>query len=135
MNEVIKLEKLSKSFITRQNFPGIRGAIKSLFHSKKLEVQAIREISFSINKGERVAFIGPNGSGKSTTMKILTGILHPSSGFAEVLGLVPWENRHLLGYKIGTVFGQRTQLWYHLPPLDAFALLSKIYEIDDASYR
>lgn len=135
MQEVIKVKHLSKKFLVRKNFPGIFGALKSLFHSQTIELEAIKEISFSIAKGERVAFIGPNGAGKSTTIKMLTGILHPSSGLIEVLGLVPWEKRSTLGYQIGTVFGQRSQLWYHLPPADTFDLLSKIYELDPIVYK
>jgi len=131
----IRIEKLSKKFVAKQTFPGIWGAIKGLFFAKKQEISAIKEISFSIKPGERVAFIGPNGAGKSTTIKMLTGILHPSSGLVEVLGLIPWKDRHALGYKIGTVFGQRTQLWHHLPPSDTFDLLSKIYEIERSIYE
>ncbi|MGE5196540.1 MAG: ABC transporter ATP-binding protein, partial [Anaerolineae bacterium] len=135
MNYSIRVEKLSKSFITKKTLPGIWGAIKGLCFSKKQEIAAIKDISFSIKPSERVAFIGPNGAGKSTTIKMLTGILHPSSGWIEVLGLVPWKDRHALGYKIGTVFGQRTQLWHHLPPSDTFDLLSKIYEIEQPIYK
>lgn len=109
--------------------------LKGLFSSDVSLLEAIDNISFSIQKGQRVAFIGPNGAGKSTTIKMLTGILHPSSGSAHVLGLVPWKNRHTLGFKIGTVFGQRTQLWYHLPASDTFDLLAKIYELDEPFYR
>lgn len=135
MNEVIEVDKLSKTFLTRKNFPGILGSIKGLFSPNKSEVSAIKKISFTVSRGERVAFIGPNGAGKSTTIKMLTGILYPTSGFVKVLGLVPWKDRHSLGYKIGTVFGQRTQLWYHLPPSDTFDLLSKIYEMDPDIYQ
>jgi ABC-2 type transport system ATP-binding protein len=135
MPPAIKVDKLSKSFVARQTFPGIKGAIKGLFCGKKYPILAIDEISFSIKQGERIAFIGPNGAGKSTTIKMLTGILHPTSGQVEVLGLTPWKERSKLGYKIGTVFGQRTQLWYHLPPSDTFDLLSKIYEMDRALYK
>ena len=135
MKEVIKVKHLSKKFLVRKNFPGILGAIKGLFCSQTIELTAIKDISFSISQGERVAFIGPNGAGKSTTIKMLTGILHPSSGLIEVLGLVPWEKRLILGYQIGTVFGQRTQLWYHLPPSDTFDLLSKIYELEPVFYK
>lgn len=135
MQEVIKVKNLSKKFLVRKNFPGILGAFKGLFYSKATELTAIKELSFSIAQGERVAFIGPNGAGKSTTIKMLTGILHPSSGSIEILGLVPWKKRTDLGYKIGTVFGQRTQLWYHLPPSDTFDLLSKIYELEPAVYQ
>lgn len=135
MSEVIKVKKLNKNFVVRQNFPGVLGAIKGLFYAKKSEITAIKNLSFSIEGGERIAFIGPNGAGKSTTIKMLTGILYPTSGEIEVLGLLPWKDRNKLGYQIGTVFGQRTQLWYHLPPADTFELLAKIYEIDPATYQ
>jgi ABC-2 type transport system ATP-binding protein len=135
MDTAIKIDRLSKTFVARDTFPGILGALKGLFFAQKHEITAIKELSFEIKTGERVAFIGPNGAGKSTTIKMLTGILHPTSGNVEVLGLVPWKDRHSLGYQIGTVFGQRTQLWYHLPPSDTFALLSKIYEIDPPAYK
>lgn len=135
MGAVIKIEGLTKTFLSRETFPGILGALKGLFFSKKQPFHAIKNLTFEIKSGERVAFIGPNGAGKSTTIKMLTGILYPTSGIIEVLGLIPWKERHTLGYQIGTVFGQRTQLWYHLPPSDTFDLLSKIYEIDFATYQ
>ena len=91
---------------------------------------AIDNISLEVQEGEILAFLGPNGAGKSTTIKILTGILHPTSGEAEVIGLTPWENRVALSRQIGSVFGQKSQLWYHLPPVDTFSLLGKIYEVD-----
>lgn len=134
MTAAIRVNQLSKIFEVRQTSPGIFGAIKGLFVSKKHHVNAIQDLTFEIKRGERVAFIGPNGAGKSTTIKMLTGILHPTAGNLEVLGIVPWEDRHSLGFKIGTVFGQRTQLWYHLPPSDTFALLAKIYELNPKDY-
>jgi len=135
MQEVVRVEKLIKSFQIAKPFSGIAGTLKNLFFAEKSTLSAIAEISFSINQGERIAFIGSNGAGKSTTIKILTGILHPTAGHVEVLSLVPWKNRHILGYKIGTVFGQRTQLWPHLPPSDTFNLLSKIYNIKRTDYE
>ncbi len=93
------------------------------------DVKAVDGITLTIPKGQSVAFIGPNGAGKSTTIKMLTGILNPTSGEATVLGCVPWKERTKLARRIGVVFGQRSQLWYHLPPRDTFELLSKIYEI------
>lgn len=135
MESVISIKNLTKKFSVREMLPGVLGALKGLFVANKHDVAAIKDISFEIRKGERVAFIGPNGAGKSTTIKMLTGILYPTSGHIEVLGLIPWKERHALGYKIGTVFGQRTQLWYHLPPSDTFELLSKIYEIDYDIYK
>ena len=135
MKAAIKVKHLSKSFMLREHAPGFLGTLKGLFFSEKREIQAINDLSFEIQPGERVAFIGPNGAGKSTTIKMLTGILFPTSGEIEVLGIVPWLDRHTLGYKIGTVFGQRTQLWYHLPPSDTFALLAKIYELNPDEYQ
>jgi ABC-2 type transport system ATP-binding protein len=94
-------------------------------------VEAVRGISFQMEAGELLGFIGPNGAGKSTTIKMLTGILYPTGGQARVLGFVPWQERQKLAYHIGTVFGQRPQLWYHLPAIDTFTLFGKIYELDD----
>jgi ABC-2 type transport system ATP-binding protein len=99
------------------------------------ETHAVKGITFSVQEGERVAFIGPNGAGKSTTIKMLVGILFPTSGQAQVLNHVPWQERQKLAYQIGTVFGQKSQLWYHLPAADSFDLLARIYELDPDSYR
>jgi len=96
---------------------------------------AVEGLNLEVRRGERVAFIGPNGSGKSTTIKMLTGILHPTSGDAEVLGFNPWRQRKDLAFHLGSVFGQKSQLWFHLPPVETFYLLSKIYELDPAFYR
>ncbi len=135
MTPIIKIERLTKNFSIRRTLPGISGALKALFIKNHFEFTAIDDISFSVNPGERIAFIGPNGAGKSTTIKMLTGILYPTRGNIEVLGLTPWKDRKALGYQIGTVFGQRTQLWYHLPPSDTFDLLAKIYELETSFYK
>ncbi|CCB87028.1 MULTISPECIES: ABC transporter ATP-binding protein [Parachlamydia] len=135
MHPIMKIDKLSKKFVVNQTFPHIWGTFKNLFSFQKKEIEAIHSLSFHIHEGEKVAFVGPNGAGKSTTIKMLTGILHPTAGQIDILGLTPWKDRQALGYKIGTVFGQRTQLWYHLPPSDTFALLAKIYEINSNVYR
>ena len=110
-------------------------ALTKHFQARKQSIMAVNNVCFAISKGERVAFIGPNGAGKSTTIKMLTGILHPTSGEVRVLGMAPWKQRHVLGFEIGIVFGQRSQLWYHLPPQDAFDLLSKIYELNQEVYQ
>ncbi|MBA2727554.1 MAG: ABC transporter ATP-binding protein [Parachlamydiaceae bacterium] len=135
MENVIKIDRLCKTFRLQKSASGMGNALKGLFFPEYIEINAIRDLSLSVNKGERIAFIGPNGAGKSTAIKMLTGILYPTSGSIEVLGMIPWQERHALGYKIGTVFGQRSQLWYHLPPADTFDLLSKIYEIDKSTYK
>jgi ABC-2 type transport system ATP-binding protein len=98
-------------------------------------VEAVREIGFVIEAGERIAYIGPNGAGKSTSIKILTGILHPTRGDARVLGLVPWLDRRRLARRIGTLFGQRSQLWFELTPRQTFHMLAAIYGLDDERER
>ncbi|MFN8418676.1 MAG: ATP-binding cassette domain-containing protein [Anaerolineae bacterium] len=108
---------------------------RGLFGREHGEVLAVDDISLSIPTGQAVAFIGPNGAGKSTTIKMLTGILTPSSGSAMVLGFVPWQQRQQLAYHIGAVFGQRSQLWYHLPPRDTFELLARVYNLPKQDYQ
>ena len=135
MSHAIEVRGLRKVFQLRQAGEGFRGAVRSLFRPAKREILAVDDIGFTIAPGERVAFVGPNGAGKSTTIKILSGILHPSAGEARVLGLRPWREARQLAFRIGTVFGQRSQLWLHLPPGDSFDLLARIYEIDPATYR
>lgn len=120
--ETITTDGLSKRFKIRTNTP-------RLMRNTYTEVCAVRDISFCVTAQEAVAFIGPSGAGKSTTIKMLTGILHPSSGHVSVLGKVPWQRRQAFAYEIGTVFGQKSQLWYHLPAEDTFNLLRHIYEI------
>jgi ABC-2 type transport system ATP-binding protein len=132
----VRLSGLTKSFRVRRARGGSAWSRISDFVSPRHEsVLAVDRVSFSIDPGERVAFIGPNGAGKSTTLKILSGILHPDAGSAEVDGLVPWQDRRALGFRIGTVFGQRSQLWYHLPARDTFELLGKVYEVDADEHR
>lgn len=126
---VIEVNGLHKVFRTKAKEPGLRGSVRSLLRPAYSEVVAVKDISFAVEAGELLAFIGPNGAGKSTTIKMLTGILNPTAGTAQVLGLVPWEARRQLAYTIGSVFGQKSQLWYHLPAIDSFRLLGSIYEI------
>ncbi len=113
----------------------VRGLVK-VFDSgrgrRRRRVEAVRDISFSVQAGERVAYIGPNGAGKSTSIKILTGILHATSGDVRVLGLVPWRERRQLTRRIGTLFGQRSQLWFELTPRQSFRMLAAIHGIDRA---
>lgn len=127
----IEVKNLSKTFITKRKAAGFKGSLHALFRPEKQTIEAVQNLSFEMAEGELLGFIGPNGAGKSTTIKILTGILHPSSGEATVLGFVPWQDRRNLAYQIGTVFGQRPQLWYHLPAVDTFYLFGKIYDVED----
>jgi ABC-2 type transport system ATP-binding protein len=131
----IVLRDLSKSFLSRTKKPGLGGSVAALFRPQYRTVPAVRNVSFEVGQGEMLAFIGPNGAGKSTTIKMLTGILFPTAGNAQVLGLVPWAQRERLSFQIGSVFGQKSQLWYHLPPADSFDLLARIYELDQKAYR
>jgi ABC-2 type transport system ATP-binding protein len=126
MDNSVEIDSLRKTFVVKTG----RG-----FRRTQREVVAVDGISLSIPAGQAVAFIGPNGAGKSTTIKMLTGILHPSSGEARVLGFTPWRERRALVRHIGAVFGQRSQLWYHLPPRDTFDLLARIYDIPREQYR
>src|SRR5687768_7512769 len=102
---------------------------------RRRRVEAVANIAFSVEPGERLAYIGPNGAGKSTSIKILTGILHPTRGHATVLGVVPWEERKRLASRIGTLFGQRSQLWFELTPRQSFRMLAAIYGLDDERER
>ncbi|MCL7453640.1 MAG: ATP-binding cassette domain-containing protein [Anaerolineae bacterium] len=132
---VIEARHLTKTFTTREKQPGLAGSARALFRPVYRETEAVKGISFTVDPGERLAFIGPNGAGKSTTIKMMVGILYPTSGEATVLGKVPWRQRQRLAYEIGAVFGQKSQLWYHLPPQDSFDLLARIYEQELADYR
>ncbi len=129
---VIAVEGLSKTFRTRVRGTGLAAALRSLARPEWRTVPAVREVSFSVEPGEVVAFLGPNGAGKSTTIKMLTGILTPTSGTARVLGLDPARDRTRLALEIGAVFGQKSQLWFHLPPSESFRLLGAIYEVPPA---
>jgi ABC-2 type transport system ATP-binding protein len=127
----IEVRNLRKTFRTKRKAAGMSGSMRALIRPEYSSVEAVRGLTFQMEPGELLGFIGPNGAGKSTTIKILTGILHPTSGDAQVLGYVPWKDRQKLAYHIGTVFGQRPQLWYHLPAIDTFTLFGKIFEMDD----
>jgi ABC-2 type transport system ATP-binding protein len=131
----IEVKNLTKTFRLKHKAGGLKASFKSLYRPEYSTVEAVRGLSFEMEAGELLGFIGPNGAGKSTTIKILTGILFPSGGEAKVLGYVPWKQRQKLAFHIGTVFGQRPQLWYHLPAVDTFTLFGKIYEMEDAETK
>jgi ABC-2 type transport system ATP-binding protein len=136
MQPAVELCQLSKSFrVDRVRRGGIAARLRNVVRPESETVLAVDRLSFSIAPGERVAFIGPNGAGKSTTLKVLAGILRPDAGDVNVLGLIPWRQRTRLAFQIGTVFGQRSQLWYQLPPRDTFELLGRVYERDSREHR
>lgn len=127
----ISAEHLTKTYISYKRPPGLWGAIKSLFHREQHAVQAVRDISFTIEEGELVGFLGPNGAGKTTTLKMLSGIIFPTSGNARVLGYVPWERQPKMQRQIALVMGQKMQLWWDLPPYESYILLKALYEVPD----
>lgn len=129
--QAIRVENLSKTFRVKCKEKGMKGSIQAIFHPQMKEVKAVDGVSFTVDEGEILAFIGPNGAGKSTTIKMLTGILYPDGGRMEVLGIDPTKKRKQLAYNIGTVFGQKEQLWTHLTPYDNFLFFSAIYDIPD----
>ncbi len=126
---VISVKGLRKCFRTKVKAEGLKASLKSLLRPEYREIVAVKDISFNVSRGEILAFIGPNGAGKSTTIKMLTGILYPTSGEIDVLGMDPSRDRRRLSGRIGSVFGQKSQLWFHLPPSDSFRLLGAIYEV------
>lgn len=135
MTAVIEVKELSKIFKLKQQAPGIINGIKALLCPRFKDVTAVANLTFSVESGERIAFIGPNGAGKSTTIKMLTGILYPTKGSIKVLGFDPSTQRKSLALHIGTVFGQRPQLWYHLPAADTLRFLGHIYGIESAELK
>src|SRR5476649_372991 len=126
---VIEVSNLTKAFRTYKKQPGFAGAVRGLFRRKYEQTIAVDDIRFTVEAGELVGFLGPNGAGKTTTLKMLSGLLHPSSGSAEVLGHIPWMRARNFQRQFTMVMGQRTQLWWDLPAWDSFLLNKEIYEI------
>ena len=129
--KVIEVKNLSKTFKVKIKEKGLKGSLKSIVKPKYKTIKAVKNISFDVEEGEMIAFIGPNGAGKSTTIKMLTGILFKDEGEIKVLDLEPSKSRKKLAYKIGTVFGQKEQLWMHLTPYDNFKFFAAIYDIPE----
>ncbi len=129
---IIEVKKLSKNFKVKVKEKGLKNSLKAIIKPKYKIVRAVKNISFEVEKGEMIAFIGPNGAGKSTTIKMLTGILYPNNGSIKVLGIDPQKERKKLAYEIGTVFGQKEQLWTHLTPYDNFKFFGAIYDIPES---
>lgn len=132
---MIHVENLTKEFKKTIKEPGLKGSIKSFIKPKTEIIKAVDNISFDVPKGEILGFIGPNGAGKSTVIKMLTGILTPTSGTCEINGKIPYKNRKSYVREIGVVFGQRTQLWWDLALRETYAVIKEIYEVDDQSFK
>ena len=129
--KIIEVKGLKKEFKIKEKEKGIKGSLKSIIKPKFKVINAVNDINFSVEEGEILAFIGPNGAGKSTTIKMLTGILYPTEGEITVDGINPTKERKKLAYRIGTVFGQKEQLWMHLTPYDNFKFFGAIYDLSN----
>ena len=132
---LIEVKDLIKTYKTLEREEGLKGYLKNLIKPKYKEFKAVKGIDFNIEEGELVGYIGENGAGKSTTIKMLTGLLTPTSGQVIVNGIVPNENRIENNKNIGAVFGQKTQLWWDLPVIESFRLIKKMYKIPENEYR
>lgn len=131
----IEIENLCKTFDYYTKAVGLKGSLRNLFHREKLSKEAVRSVSFQVEEGEILGLLGPNGAGKTTTLKMLSGILYPTSGRATVGGYVPWERKNEFKRCFSIVMGQKNQLWWDLPASDTFYLNKCIYGVDDAAYR
>lgn len=132
---VISVQGLTKTFRTYKKQPGFSGAVRGLFHRQYEPTIAVKDINFSIAEGEFVGFLGPNGAGKTTTLKMLSGLLYPTSGSANVLGYVPWEREDGYRRQFALLLGQKNQLWWDLPALESLELNSKIYGISKRDFQ
>lgn len=134
MSKIIEIKNITKEFKVLNRREGLKGSIKDLFSRNYKIVRAVDNICIDIEQGEIVGYLGPNGAGKSTTIKMMTGILEPTSGEILVNGVVPYKNRTSNAQDIGVVFGQRTQLWWALPLVESFKILKDIYCVSDKDY-
>lgn len=132
---MIHVQNLKKTYTTYERGHSFMEAIISVFKRKTIEVQAVKGLTFHVKAGEIVGFLGPNGAGKSTTLKMLTGVLHPTSGEVKIMNFTPWKHRKKYVANIGAVFGQKSQLLWDIPPIDAFYMNKAIYNIEDAPFN
>lgn len=132
---MIELTNICKTFRVARRGSGMKSAAKALFHREYESIEALRNVSFTIQDGEMVGYIGPNGAGKSSSIKIMSGILTPDSGACLINGKTPWKQRKEHVRNIGVVFGQRSQLWWDVPVIDSFELIRDIYSVEPARYR
>jgi len=135
MSSVISVSNLKKYYKVHQKEPGLSGSVRSLFHRKYYDVKAVDNVSFEIEAGELVGFIGPNGAGKTTTLKVLSGLLYPTSGDVSVLGYTPWDRKPAFQKQFSLVMGQKNQLWWDLPAIESFILNKEIYEVPNDQYK
>ncbi|HEX5435816.1 MAG TPA: ATP-binding cassette domain-containing protein [Gemmatimonadaceae bacterium] len=135
MTAAIAATALGKSYLVKVRDSGVRGALRALVRPRYREVRAVTDVSFTLERGEIVAFLGPNGAGKTTTLKMLTGLLHPTSGHAQVAGYEPWTGGAAFKQRIALVLGTKQQLLWDLPPEETFQLNQAIYDIPRAAYR
>ena len=131
---VIEIERLAKSYQVYQKKEGLAASIRGLFHRTYRNVEAVRGIDLTVEKGQFVAFLGPNGAGKTTTLKLLSGVITPSGGTARVLGHVPWRRENAYRRRFALVMGQKNQLWWDLPAAESFRLHQQIYRIEPAQF-
>lgn len=135
MDHIIKVKNLKKYYQVHQKEPGLLGSVKSLFSRKYYDVKAVDDISFDIKEGELTGFIGPNGAGKTTTLKILSGLLYPTSGSVRVLGYEPFKRQSEFQKQFSLVMGQKNQLWWDLPAWESFILNKEIYEVPEQQFK
>lgn len=131
----VEARSLTKVYRTYKKQPGLKGAVRGLFHREYEETRAVDGVSFSLEEGEFVGFLGPNGAGKTTALKMLSGLLNPTSGEARVLGFVPWERKDAMKRQISLLMGQKNALWWDLPARESLELNRAIYGIDEKAYR
>lgn len=132
---MIQVKHLRKTFTSHVKEPGLKGSFKSLFSREVRTKDALKSVNLEIKQGEIIGLIGANGAGKTTLIKILSGIVHPSSGEATVMGYVPWERSNEYRRQMALIMGQKNQVWWDLPALDSFLLLKEIYQIPQAQYK
>ena len=132
---IIVAEGLTKTYRVFQKKDGLLGALQGLYHREYKEVKAVEGVSFSVEPGEMVAFLGPNGAGKTTTLKMLSGLIYPTAGTAQVLGFTPWQRLDAYRRRFALVMGQKNQLWWDLPAADSFGLHREIYSIPEAEFK
>ena len=135
MKTVIEVNGLCKEFSYYEKEQGLKGSLKNLLSRKTLTKTAVKNLNFQIQKGEIVGFLGPNGAGKTTSLKMLSGILFPTSGEAQVLGYTPWDRKNEYKRRISIIMGQKNQLWWDLPAIDSMNLNRQIYDIDEQEYQ